>query len=415
MVTEYQKNYKVAVIGATGNAGFQTLNVLAEKDFPISEIYAVASENSKGKNISFGKKGILKTQTIDEINFEKIDLAFFSAGSDVSRKYVESAIKSGTTVIDKTSFFRYFKKVPLIVPEVNESVLLKGSDVGVVSNPNCVAIPLSMTLKAINNISKIKRVIVSTYQAVSGAGHKGNLELMTESEDILNKIKLQTENFNKKIENSHNGTIIKDFSKNIPDALIENEKNQNNMTIKMFDKNAYQISDIKDRNKFFKKQIAFNVIPSIDDARIGGITGEEEKISNEILKILGNHVKVFVTCVRVPVIRGHSMSVVVETEEEISPKDAYEAFTKFQGIVVVDNLENHEYITPVETINEDVVFVSRIRRDVTAKNSIAFWASCDNLRKGAALNGVQIAKSMIKIDPSLEIFKFKEKPDFIFY
>ena len=237
------------------------------------------------------------------------------------------------------------------MPEVNENVLLKGAELGIVSNPNCVAIPLSMTLKALDNVSKIKRVIVSTYQAVSGAGKLANDELKNQITAIQNNTEIE--------------------------------------------------------KKVFSKQIAYNVIPSIDTPRIGGVTGEEEKISNEILKIVGKHVKIFITCVRVPVFVGHSMSVVVETEDEISPCDAYNLFASFPGIVVKDNLSNNDYATPIDVEGQDVVFVSRIRRDISTKNSIGYWVTSDNLRKGASLNGVMIAKSMIKIDPTLNIFKSK--------
>ncbi len=351
MVTLYPNSYRVAVIGASGNVGSNTLSMLAEKDFPISKIYAVASDRSSGNDINFGNRGILKITGISDFNFKDVDLAFFCAGSEVSKQYVEKAVQNNVTVIDKTSHFRYHPKVPLIVPEVNENILLNGAELGIVSNPNCIVIPLSMTLKALDNVSKIKRVIVSTYQAVSGAGKLANDELKNQIRAIQNN-----EPF-------------------VP--------------------------------KVFAKQIAYNVIPSIDTPRIGGITGEEEKIANEILKIVGKHVKIFITCVRVPVLVGHSMSVIVETENEISPSDAYDVFASFPGIVVKDNLSNNDYATPIDAADQDVVFVSRIRRDVSAKNSIGYWVTADNLRKGASLNGVMIAKSMIKIDPTLSIFKNK--------
>jgi len=351
MVTLYPNSYRVAVIGATGNVGEKTLSMLAEKDFPISKIYAVASDRSKGAEVHFGNRGILKVTGISDLDFFDVDIAFFCAGSAVSEKYAEHATDQGVVVIDKTSFYRYHPRVPLIVPEVNSDVLLKGAPLGIVSNPNCVAIPLSMTLKALDNISKIKRVIVSTYQAVSGAGRAAYDELNSQVESVLH------------------GKATE--------------------------------------NKVFAKQIAYNVIPSIDSPRIGGVTGEEEKITNEILKIVGKHAKVFITCVRVPVLVGHSMSVVVETEDEISPNAAYDAFSSYQGVVVKDNLSENDYATPIDAAGEDVVFVSRIRRDTTTKNSLGYWVCCDNLRKGASLNGVMIAKSMIKIDPSLEKFRKK--------
>lgn len=355
MVTLYPNSYRVAVVGATGNAGSETLNMLAELDFPISKLYAVASNASVGKYIDFGNRGKISITSLDNLDFSDIDIAFFCAGSSVSKKYVELAVNKGTTVIDKTSLFRYMPEVPLIVPEVNASVLEKGAHIGIVSNPNCVAIPLSMTLKAIDNISKVKRVIVSTYQAVSGAGKLGNDELFSQTKKIIKS---------------------------------------NNPLLKV-------------KESFFKKQIAFNVIPMIDEPRPGGITGEEEKISNEVLKIVGKYARTFVTAVRVPVFRGHSMSVVVETNEEISPSVAYNAIQSFNGISVVDGVENYNFATPKDAENQNIVFVSRIRRDSTANNSLGYWVTCDNLRKGAALNGVMIAKTMIKIDPTLGIFKLK--------
>lgn len=357
MVTLYPNSYRVAVVGATGNAGSETLNMLAELDFPISKLYVVASNASVGKYVDFGNRGKISLTSIDNLDFSDIDIAFFCAGSSVSKKYVELAVSKGTTVIDKTSLFRYRPEVPLIIPEVNASVLEKGAPIGIVSNPNCVVIPLSMTLKAIDNISKIKRVIVSTYQAVSGAGKKGNNELFSQTKKIIES---------------------------------------NNPLLKV-------------KEEFFKKQIAFNVIPMIDEPRPGGITGEEEKISNEILKIIGKYAKTFVTAVRVPVFRGHSMSVVVETNDEILPSVAYDSIQSFNGISVIDGIENYNFATPKDAENQNIVFVSRIRRDTTTNNSLGYWVTCDNLRKGAALNGVMIAKTMIKIDPTLGIFKLKNK------
>lgn len=349
MVTLYKKSYSVAVIGATGNAGMETLNVLAQYDFPISEIHAIASENSKFKKINFGNRGELTVKLITELDYSNIDIAFFCAGSKISSTYVSKFADAGVVVIDKTSHFRFHPQVPLVIPEINGSILEKGLPLGVVSNPNCVSIPLSMTLDAIQKYSKVKRAVVSTYQAVSGAGKAGILELHDQTVKALNA---------SEITSSH-----------------------------------------------FRKQIAFNVIPAIGAFKASGVTDEEEKISSEIIKILGKNVKVFATCVRVPVFLGHSFSVVAELIDDISPYDLANIFSEYKGIVVVDNPEENTFITPIEAQRQDVVFVSRIRRDTTTENSIAYWVCCDNLRKGAALNGIQIAKAMIKIDDSLERFK----------
>lgn len=349
MVTQYKNSYTVAVVGATGNAGSQTLNVMAEYDFPASKVYAIASSKSKDKKVHFGRNGDLKVHTIDEVDPRDIDIVFFCAGSQISSEYVCKFADAGAVVIDKTSHFRFHPQVPLVVPEINAHVLEKGLPLGVVSNPNCVAIPLTLTLDALQKKSLIKRVIVSTYQAVSGAGKAGTEELYYQTVKSLNA------------------------------------------------------EDIVPTH--FRKRIAFNVIPAIGPFKASGATDEEEKISAETLKILGKNVKVFSTCVRVPVFLGHSISVVAELEDDMSPYEAAKLFGDYKGIVVMDNPEENTFITPIEAQGQDVVFVSRIRRDHTAPNTIAYWICCDNLRKGAALNGVQIAKFMAKLDPSLERFR----------
>lgn len=349
MVTAYKKSYSVAVIGATGNAGSQILNVMAEYDFPVSKIYAVASVNSKSTEVPFGNRGKVKVHTIDAIDPRNIDIAFFCAGSQVSSEYVAKFANAGVVIIDKTSHFRFHPQVPLIVPEINGHLLEKGLPLGVVSNPNCVAIPLALTIDALQKKSKVKRVIISTYQSVSGAGKNGTKELHDQTIQAL------------------------DYENIVP--------------------------------SHFRKQIAFNVIPAIGPFKPSGETDEEEKISAESLKILGKNVKVFATCVRVPVFLSHSISVVAEFEDDISPYEAAQLFADYQGIAVIDNPEQNTFITPIEAQCQDIVFVSRIRRDPTNQNSLAYWVVCDNLRKGAALNGVQIAKTMAKIDPSLSLFK----------
>ncbi len=346
------RKYNVAVIGATGNAGTNTLSVLAERDFPVDKVIAVASERSVGKKVSF-KNQVLEVQSFDSVDFSKVDLAIICAGSKFAKKHAKEITEAGCTIIDKSSYFRLNPKVPLIVPEVNEQALTKGASLGIVSTPNCVAVPLAMTLKALMNVSPIKRVVVSTYQAVSGAGKAA-------TEELYNQIK----------------------------SVIA----------------AGEIT-----NEVFSKQIAFNVIPFIGDISSSGVSDEEEKVSYEICKILKSDVKVAVTCVRVPTFIGHGMSVACEFANEVTPEMAYRAFDEFEGILTVDRREDNIVATPIDAQGEDSVFVSRVRQDFTVKKGLMYWVVADNLRKGAALNSVQIAERLIDIDPKLKSFKYKSK------
>ena len=346
-----QRRYNVAVVGATGNAGMTTLQILAERKFPMENIVVVASKNSVGKVVSCGDR-ILKINDISEIDFSKFDLAIFCAGSAVSAKYAENVTKSGCCIIDKTSHFRFDPHVPLIVPEVNGDMLQKGAQ-GIISTPNCVATPLSVSLKALSNINTIRRIVVSTYQSVSGAGKKAIEELYSQTKNV--------------------------------------------------------ISALKNSNEVFPKQIAFKVIPLIGDLN-SGVSGEEEKISREICKILKLPIRVAVTCVRVPVFIGHAMSVACEFENPMKLHDVYDAFNNMEGLVVVDRRDrNNGFSTPMDVQGEDGIHISRVRKDTTVENGVLYWIACDNLRKGAALNSVQIAETMIKIDPTLGIFKSKVK------
>lgn len=346
------RNYNVAVIGATGNAGMETLQILGERDFPVADIFAVASERSVGKIVSFKNKEI-KVQLISDVDFSKVDIAIFCAGSGFSKKYAPIAAKAGCVIIDKTSYFRLNPKVPLIVPEINRNILRKGAPLGIISTPNCVAVPLTMTLKALSVISPIKRIVVSTYQSVSGAGRKAIDELYAQSKAIMSTGPINAE--------------------------------------------------------VFPKQIAFNVIPQIGDVYENGVTDEEDKIVGEVCKILKSDIKVAVTCVRVPSFIGHGLSVACEFSKEVTEEAAYEAFDNFEGIVTIDRRnENGIVATPIDSQGEDAVYVSRIRKDCSVKNGILYWVVADNLRKGAALNSVQIAEEMIRIDSDLSIFKAKE-------
>jgi aspartate-semialdehyde dehydrogenase len=346
------RDYNVAVIGATGNAGNNTLKILAERKFPVNEVFAVASKRSVGKKVSF-KNRDLEVQSFDSVDFSKVDLAIFCAGSEFSKKYAKQVTEAGCIIIDKSSYFRFNPKVPLIVPEVNAKILEKGAPLGIISTPNCVAVPLSMTIKALMGVAPVKRVVVSTYQAVSGAGKAASDELYNQTKSVVSS-----------------GEVVTDV---------------------------------------FSKQIAFNAIPVIGNLYESGVSEEEDKIACEICKLLKSDVRVAVTCVRVPTFIGHGMSVSCEFSKEISLEDAYHAFDNFEGILVVDRKEENVVATPLDAQGEDAVFISRVRKDPTIKYGLMFWAVADNLRKGAALNSVQIAEHLIDIDPKLKLFKCKSR------
>ncbi|MDR0581105.1 MAG: aspartate-semialdehyde dehydrogenase [Holosporaceae bacterium] len=344
-----RNNYNIAVIGATGNAGMSTLQMLAERNFPVNNIFAVASEKSMGKNVSFGDK-TLKVQRLPDVNFSNIDIAIFCAGSGVSRKNAAAVTSFGCVVIDKTSCFRLTPKVPLIIPEVNIGELQKGAPLGIVSTPNCVAIPLAMTLKALSVLAPVRRVVASTYQSVSGAGRRAVEELYNQAKAIVSS-----------------GNV---------------------------------------RPNIFAKQIAFNVIPAVGDLYESGISEEEDKISCEICKILKSSIKIAVTCVRVPVFIAHSVSVACEFAKPFAEKKVYKALENVDGVIVVDRKDGSDaFVTPLDAQGEDAVYVSRIRMDTTVENGLLYWVVTDNLRKGAALNSVQIAEAMISTDQQLKRFR----------
>jgi aspartate-semialdehyde dehydrogenase len=331
------KKYVVAVIGATGNVGREVLNSLSSRNFPAKEIIAAASSNSVGKEVSFGDR-TLKVMQMSELYFNKIDIAFFCAGSAVSEKYAQEAVKNGCTVIDKSSFYRLDKKVPLVVPEANINSL-KDFKSGIISSPNCCTIPLAVALKPLDNAAKIKRLVISTYQSVSGAGKAAMDELYNQT-----KAKFIFEQLNPKV---------------------------------------------------FPEQIAFNLFPHVGDFREDGYSEEEYKIEEELKKIIGEQVNPTVTCVRVPVFVSHSMSVNVEFKKNFNAQEAEEILEDADGVITY-NIENEmKYATPIDTVENDEVFVSRIRDDKSRKNSLNLWICSDNLRKGAALNVVQIAEEII--------------------
>lgn len=332
--------YKVAVVGATGNVGREILSLLDERQFPADEVVALASSRSEGKEISFGDTKILKAKNLETYDFTGTDIALFSPGSSVSEKYAPIAAAAGCVVIDNTSFFRMQEDIPLVVPEVNPEALEGYKKRNIIANPNCSTIQMLVALKPLHEIAKIKRVVVSTYQSVSGAGKDAMDELYDQTKGIF-------------------------------------------------------VYDKKEPVKF-TKQIAFNVIPHIDVFLEDGSTKEEWKMINETKKILDPSIEVNATCVRVPVFVGHAEAVSVEFESPISEDQARKALSSFEGITVVDKRENGGYITPVECVKENDVFVSRLRKDPTVKHGLSMWVVADNLRKGAALNAIQIAEKLVE-------------------
>lgn len=332
-------SYKVAVIGATGNVGREILNTLAERDFPIKEIYAVASSASIGHQVSFGEDKDLKVVSLEAFDFSKVDLVISSISSSETRKYAPKATEQGAIIIDNSSAYRFDSKVPLVVPEVNPEEIANYRNKNIIASPNCVATPLVMVLKPLSNLSPIKRVVVSTYQSTSGAGRKAMDELFAQTKQIF-----------------MNQPIIKEE---------------------------------------FPKQIAFNVIPHIGDFEGDGYTGEESKIINEVQKIMGTEIAVTATSVRVPSFIGHAISANIEFYNEIDEDQAREALREFEGIAVIDHRAEEGYITPAECAGEDSVYVSRIRADPSVDFGLNLWIVADNLRKGAALNTVQIAEKLV--------------------
>lgn len=331
--------YRVAVVGATGNVGREILNTLAERKFPIDQIQAVASATSIGQRVSFGEDLVLDVIPIADFDFTDVDLSFFAAGSAVSAEFVPIAAEAGCIVIDNSSHFRQEAEVPLVVPEVNPEALSCYRTCNIIANPNCVAIPLAMVLKPLKDEVGLKRVVVSTYQSVSGAGRAAMDELFNQTRAIY-----------------MNQPVTKE---ELP------------------------------------KQIAFNVIPQVDIFLPDGTTYEETKVTAETQKILGSDVGMAITCVRVPVFIGHSMAVAVEFDNPLSVGEARALWREFPGLSIVDYRQEDGYVTPAEVVGEDSVFLSRIRRDKSVEHGLLFWLVSDNLRKGAALNAVQIAERIV--------------------
>lgn len=332
--------YTVAVVGATGVVGQAMLSILAERAFPADKVIALASRASAGREVSYGEKDNLTIEALDGYDFTGVDIVLSSAGAKISAEFAPIAAKAGAVVIDNTSHFRMDPDVPLVVPEVNPDAIAGYKKRGIIANPNCSTIQMVVALKPLHDITPIKRVVVSTYQSVSGAGRDGMDELFNQSRKFFVTDELKPEQF--------------------------------------------------------AKQIAFNVIPQIDVFMDDGMTKEEWKMMVETKKIIGGDIKVAASCVRVPVFIGHSEMVNVEFAGEMTPKMARQAWKKSKGVIVIDRESEMEYITPAEIAGEDDVFISRIRADQTVEHGLNFWCVSDNLRKGAALNAVQIAEVLAK-------------------
>jgi len=330
--------FKVAVVGATGNVGREMLNILDEREFPADEVVAIASRRSQGTEVSFGD-ATLKVKALEHYDFSDVDICLMSAGGSVSKEWSPKIAAQGAIVIDNSSAWRYDSDVPLIVPEVNADAIAGFSKRNIIANPNCSTAQLVVALKPLHDKAKIKRVVVTTYQSVSGAGKDGMEELDRQTKAL------------------------------------------------------YSIQEVE--AKKFPKRIAFNVIPHIDVFQDDGYTREEWKMVAETKKILDRKIKLTATCVRVPVFVGHSEAVNIEFEEPITADEARELLRKAPGCIVIDKRENGGYVTPHEAAGEDATYISRIREDATVENGLSMWVVSDNLRKGAALNAVQIAEVLI--------------------
>ena len=331
---------KVAIVGATGAVGREMIKTLAERRFPVTEAVALASGRSAGAEISFGEKTVLKVRDLDRYDFSGTALALFSPGAAVSAVHTPRAAAAGCLVIDNTSQFRMELGVPLVVPEVNGAQLATRPKKGIIANPNCSTIQMVLALKPLHDIAKVRRVVVATYQSVSGAGKEAMDELWSQTRGVF-----------------------------VNDPPTPEQ---------------------------FTKPIAFNVIPHIDRFMEDGATKEEWKMAVETRKILDPDIQVIATCVRVPVMIGHGEAVHVEFERPITEKQARDALRDAPGITVLDQRDDGGYATPIEIAGEDSVFVSRLRRDPTVPHGLAFWCVGDNLRKGAALNAVQIAEEALR-------------------
>ena len=332
--------YRVAVVGATGNVGREMLSILSEREFPVDEVVAVASSASVGKEVSYGDIDVLKVRTLDDFDFAGFDIGLFSPGSSVSAEYAPRAAETGCIVIDNTSHFRMYEDVPLIVPEVNRDDLVHFSKRNIIANPNCSTIQMVMALKPLHDLAPIRRVVVATYQSVSGAGRRAMDELFNQTRKVF---------FNERL-----------------------------------------------RPTNFTREIAFNVIPHIGAFQTDGSTEEELKMVGETQKILDPSIQINATCVRVPVFVGHAESINIEFDAPIDFEEARNVLGSAEGVIVIDDPENDEYATPIDVAGEAGVYISRIRQDKTVEYGLNLWVGSDNLRKGAALNSVQIAEALVE-------------------
>jgi aspartate-semialdehyde dehydrogenase len=338
MLKELLMGYKVAVVGATGNVGREMLGILAERIFPADEVIALASRRSQGVDVSYGDK-TLKVKALEYFDFSDIDICLMSAGSAVAKEWAPRIAAAGAVVIDNSSCWRYDADVPLIVPEVNADAIAGFRKRGIIANPNCSTAQLVVALKPLHDRARIKRVVVATYQSVSGAG-----------KDAMDELFAQT-------------------------------------------KSVFTLEEVE--SKKFTKRIAFNLIPHIDVFMEDGFTKEEWKMVAETKKILDPKIKLVATCVRVPVFIGHSEAVNIEFEQPITADEARNILRNAPGVLVIDKQEPGGYVTPYECVGEDATYVSRVREDPTVENGLVLWCVSDNLRKGAALNAVQIAECLI--------------------
>ena len=333
-------SYNVAVVGATGAVGREMLQTLAERKFPAAKVYALASSKSAGRELSYGEDDVIKVQALDSFDFSTADIALFSAGGETAKKFGTKAGDAGCIVIDNSSAFRMDDNVPLIVPEVNPNtvadMLKQNGGRNIIANPNCSTAQLVVALKPLHDTYKVRRVVVSTYQATSGAGRPAMDELFNQTKGIF-----------------------------VNDEV---------------------------RPELFTKQIAFNAIPHIDVFMDDGFTKEEWKMAVETKKILDPEIELVAHCVRIPVFIGHSEAVFVETERPVDENEARSLLREAEGVSVVDHRANEGYAPPVEAAGEDSVYISRLRKDPSIENGLVFWCVSDNLRKGAALNSVQIAE-----------------------
>lgn len=335
-------SYKVAVVGATGNVGREMLTVLAERNFPVSEVVALASARSAGREMSYGENKVLKVQSLDSYDFKGTDIVLASAGSKISAEFAPRATAAGAIIIDNSSHFRMDKDVPLVVPEVNPEDIAWYTKKNIIANPNCSTIQMVVALKPLHDIAQIKRIVVATYQSVSGAGKEAMDELFNQTRSLYSA----TEGIQKEV---------------------------------------------------FAKQISFNVIPQIDAFMEDGYTKEEWKMRVETRKILSPDIEVSATCVRVPVFVSHSEAINVEFVNPISAAKARKALQEAEGVVVIDKQDPQDgIITPLEISGQDEVYVSRIREDKSVPNGLSLWVVADNLRKGAATNAVQIAEILVR-------------------